>query len=249
MRGSPVRKTSSGILRLVAKLLPGSVVAPRAPRHLELELAGRRRQHDEAALGAAHLDGRIQHEREHVVQYAAGAEGAQPLEQDGNLPQVADRGRRGRARPGGGESARRNTISAPPVRPEPDPIAVRERAFGDLLTVDIRAVARVPVAEDEMVVLERDFGVVARHLAPGKPQIVRLAPPDLELPFGDRHDAPAEGVGHFESGVGHGESLMEDPRIAKTAQRRRTPDEQDGQRPAGADSSGELVDFGVGRGS
>ena len=72
-----------------------------------------------------------------------------------------------------------------------------------------------------MVVLEGDFGVVPRHLAPGQPQIVRLASSDLELALGDRDDTPSEGVGYFESGVGHGESLMEDLRIAKAAQRRR----------------------------
>ena len=82
-----------------------------------------------------------------------------------------------------------------------------------------------------MVVLEGDFGVVARHLAAGQPQIVRLASPDLELALRDRDDAPSEGVGYFESGVGHGESLMEDLRIAKTAQRRRDPDEQDASAP------------------
>ena len=215
-----MRKTSSGILRLVAKLLPGERRPPLPASHLELELAGRRRQHDEAALGPAHLDRRIQHEREDVIQYSAGAQGPQPLEQDGNLPEVADCGRRRpldrRRRIGQEEDHLRAARPA-----ETDPIAVRQRAFGDLLTVHIRAVARVPVAEHEMVVLERDFGVVPRHLAPGQPQIVRLASPDLELALGDRDDAPPEGVGHFESGVGHGESLMEDLRIAKTAQRRR----------------------------
>ena len=127
MRGSPVRNTSSGILRLVAKLLPDSVDAAAAARHLELELARRRAEHDEPALGAADLDRRVQHQRQHVVEHAAGAERAQPFEQRGDLPQVADRRRRGLVAGGGaavGEQEHHLGAAGPA---EPDAVAVRER--------------------------------------------------------------------------------------------------------------------------
>ena len=91
--------------------------------------------------------------------------------------------------------------------------------------------------------------MIARHLAAGQPQIVRLAPADLERRLRDRDDAPAERVGHFEAGVWHGESLMEDLSDCKDGSAPEDPDEQDGQRAAGADSRGELVDFGVDCGS
>ena len=74
----------------------------------------------------------------------------------------------------------------------------------DLFAVYVGAVARIAVAQHEVVVLNGDFGVIARHLAAGETQVVGFAAADLELPFRDRHDATAEGVGYFESGVGHG---------------------------------------------
>ena len=155
MRGSPVRKTSSGILRLVAKLLPGSVVRPRAARHLELELVGRRREHDEPALGAADLDRRIQHQRQHVVEHAAGAERAQAL----RAARQSAAGRRSRSwwpcSTGGGDVGEQEDHLGAAGAAEPDAVAVRQRALGDLLAVDVGAVAGVAVAEDELVVLRR----------------------------------------------------------------------------------------------
>ena len=76
--------------------------------------------------------------------------------------------------------------------------------LGDLLAVDVGAVARVPVAQPETAALDGDLGVVARHFAAGQPQIVGLAAADFERRFRDRDDAPAERVGHFQAGVGHG---------------------------------------------
>ena len=161
-------------------------------------------QHDEAALGAAHLDRRVQHQRQHVVEHAPGAKGAQAFEQHGNLAEVADRGGRGpldrRRRIGQQEDHLRAAGAA-----QADAVAVHERPLGDLLAVDVGAVAGIAVAQHEMVVLQRDFGVVARDFAAGQPEVVGLAPADLELPLGDGDDAPPEGVGHFQSGVGHGE--------------------------------------------
>jgi hypothetical protein len=176
-----------------------------AARHLELELvvvvAG---QHDESALRAADFDRRIQHQREHVVEDAAGAERAQPFEQRRDLTQVADRGGRHpvdrRLRFGQQEDHLRPAGPA-----QPDAIAMDEDAVGDLLAVDVGAVARIAVPQREVVALERDFRVVARDFAAREPQVVGLAPADLELVLGNRNDAPAEGVGDFEAGVGHGE--------------------------------------------
>ena len=108
---------------------PDSVDAAAAARHLELELAARARQHDEAALGAADVDRRIQHQRQHVVQHAAGSERAQPFEQRGDLPQIADRGGRrpvDRRRRVGEEEHHLGAAAAA----EADPVAVRQHPLG-----------------------------------------------------------------------------------------------------------------------
>ena len=64
--------------------------------HLELELPLVVRQHDEAALRPGHFDRGIEHEREHLVEDAARAERAQPLEQRCHLAQFGG-GRHGAA--------------------------------------------------------------------------------------------------------------------------------------------------------
>ena len=247
MRGSPVRKTSSGILRLVAKLLPGSVVRP-LPRAI---------LNSSSPVGAASMMKPRSAPLTSIAESSTSDSTSSSTRPEPSARSPSSSAAICRRSPiavvvarstGGGESARRKTISAPPRAAETDAIAVREGPLGDLLAVDVGAVARVAVAEHEMVVLERDLGVVARHLAAGQPQIVGLAAADLELRLGDRDDAPSERVGHFEAGVGHGESLMEDLRIAKTAQRRRIRTSRTASAAAGADSGGELVDFGVGRG-
>ena len=77
--------------------MPGSVTRPLRARQLHLELravaVGARRQHDEAALGAGHVDRRVEHEREHLVEHAARAERAQAFEQRRELAQIVDRAR------------------------------------------------------------------------------------------------------------------------------------------------------------
>ena len=90
----PVEKTSSGILRLVSKPLPGQRHAARAAGDLELQLVVGVGEHDEPALRAGDLDGRVHHEREHFVEHAARAERAQAFEQRRHLAEVADGGRR-----------------------------------------------------------------------------------------------------------------------------------------------------------
>ena len=202
MRGSPVRNTSSGILRLVAKLPPGIELRPRERAILNSSSSVGAGQHDEAALGAADFDRRIEHQRQHVVEDAARAERAQPFEERGNLPQVAN-GRGRRLVDGGRVVGEQEHHLGAAAASEPDPIAVHERLLGDLLTVDVGAVARVLVADEERVVLGIDLGVIARDLAAGKSEVVGLAPPDLEVSFRDRNDAAAERVGHFKAGIGH----------------------------------------------
>jgi hypothetical protein len=72
--------------RLVSNVRPDSVILPRACRELERAFAVG--EHDEAALGAGHLDGRIEHEREVVVEHTARAERAKSVEQRRHLPQL-----------------------------------------------------------------------------------------------------------------------------------------------------------------
>ena len=177
-------------------------VAAARTRHLELELVGRRRQHDEASLGAADFDRRIEHQRQHVVEDAPGAERAQPFEQRRNLPQVAYGCRRGLVDGGRVVSEQEHHLGAAAAS-EPDPIAMDERLLGDLLTVDVGSVTRVLVADEERVVLGIDLGVIARDLAAGKSEVVGFAPPDFEVSFRDRNDAAAQRVGHFKAGIGH----------------------------------------------
>ena len=148
---SPVAKTSSGILRLVSKRLPGSVILPRDARQLHLEHAVVGGQHDEAALGAGHFDRGVEHERQHFVEHAARAERAQAFEQRRQLPDVADRrllvpfGRRRRRR---GVFDQEHDVGAGGAA-ELDAIAVPQRTLGrNLLAVDERAVAGTAIAQD-----------------------------------------------------------------------------------------------------
>ena len=70
--------------------LAGQCDAAARASQRELEDALRVGQHDESALGTGHLDRRVQHEREHLVQHVAGTERPQAFEQRGHLPQVLD---------------------------------------------------------------------------------------------------------------------------------------------------------------
>ena len=122
--------------------------AAAAARQLELELV--------AVLAASMMKPRsapltsmrrIEHQRQHVVEHAAGAERAQALEERRDLPQVADR-RRGRSLRRPVPSAMQEDHLGAAAAAEPDAIAVDERAFGHLLAVDVGAVPRRLVAQD-----------------------------------------------------------------------------------------------------
>jgi hypothetical protein len=174
-----------------------------AARHLELELRGLEREHDEAALGPAHLDCRVQHQREHVVEHAPRPQRSQALEEGRDLTEVADgRGRRPvdrRLRIGEQED---HLGAARPA--EADLVAVHQDAFGDLLTVDVGAVAGIPVLQLEAVAVDRDFRMIARDFAAGQAQVVGFAAADFERALRNGNDAPSQGIGHFKTGVGHG---------------------------------------------
>ena len=202
--GSPVRNTSSGILRLVAKLVPGSVCCRRPRASLNSSSLLGVGQHDEAALGAGDLDRRIEHQRQHVVEHAAAAERAQAVEQRRDLAQVADRGGRRLVLRRAGVGEQEDELGAAGA-PEADAIAVRQRPVaGDRLVVDEGAVAGLLVADDEAAAGRDDLGVVARDFAAREAQVVGLAPADAERFLGDRHDPPAERVGDFQACVWHG---------------------------------------------
>ena len=75
--------------------------------------------------------------------------------------------------------------------------------LGDGFAVDVRAVARAAIAQQETAVVERDFGVIARDVAANELQIVAAAAPDREHGLVDVDYAPAEGVSNLEATIGH----------------------------------------------
>ena len=194
-------KTSSGILRLVSKRLPGQRDLAARARQLHLELAALVGEHDEAALGAGHLDGGVEHERQHFVEHAARAERAQALEQRWpaggcRRPRSADAGRRA---PAGRILDQEDDVGARRRgRTESDRRGV-SGALGDLLAVDERAVARAAIAQHVGAVDLRDLGVIARDVAAGQPQVVLAAAADRDERLVDRDDAAAEPVVDFEA--------------------------------------------------
>ncbi len=120
----------------------GQGLLPPAARELELELAAGLGEHDEGALGARHFQRGIEHELEHVLQHASGAERPEPFEQRRHLTQVVARARRRSPR-----EALRRVIGAhqdqigPATTAQAYLVAGLERAVGHRLAIDERAVA------------------------------------------------------------------------------------------------------------
>ena len=84
----------------------------------------------------------------------------QALEERGNLAEVANRGRRGLVLCGGAVGEQEDHLGAAAAA-ETDAVAVDEWTLADLLAIDVGAVTGVLVANQELVVLRVDFGVVA----------------------------------------------------------------------------------------
>src|SRR5688572_6756973 len=63
-------------------------VAVASTRELEVELPAMLAEHDEAAIGARNLDGRIENERKHLIEDAPGAQRTQPFEQRRDLTEI-----------------------------------------------------------------------------------------------------------------------------------------------------------------
>ena len=197
----PVENTVSGILRLVSKVRPDSVTLPRARASLNSSCRVAVGEHDEAALGAGHLDGRVEHHRQHFVEHAARAERAQPFEQRRHLPQLARRRHRAPL------DRRRLVVDEEDDLgvaglAEADLIAVRQHPLAVLLAVDEGAEARLLVADDAGAVLDADLGVDARDVGARQAQVGFAAPSDREQRLVDVDDPPAERVGDDEAGVG-----------------------------------------------
>jgi hypothetical protein len=131
------------------------------PRELEFELPAFA-QHDEAALGAGHLDGRIDDQREDIVENAARAERAQTLEQSRHVADFAHGGDRApllRRRVIADEEDDLRVVGLAQL----DLVAVREHLLVGPLAVDERAEPRRAVAEAKDAVLGDDFRVHARN--------------------------------------------------------------------------------------
>ena len=178
--GSPVRNTSSGILRLVAKRGAGQRLLPPAAAELELELVLGAGEHDEAALGA----GRPRSPNRAPAPARRRARGR--CRARAGL-RAAPRSAAGRRSPwssalscaGAAVGEQEHELGAAGAA-QADAVAVRERALGDLLVVDVGAVAGLRSRISEPAAVERDFGVVARHFAAGQAKIVRFAAADAE---------------------------------------------------------------------
>ena len=141
------RRPFSGILRLVSNVRPDSVTLPRARASLNSSCSSRVGQHDEAALGAGDLDGRIEHQRQHFVEHAARSERAQPFEQRGHLPQLGRR-RTSRSSPtDGASSSTKKTMSVSPAWPRRIASPCDEHLLGRPLAVDEGAEPRLLVAK------------------------------------------------------------------------------------------------------
>ena len=131
-------------------------------RDLELELPFRIRQHDEAALGAGGVDGRVHHENQHFIEQARRAQSPQSIEQRRQRPEVDDA--RGVTGVGVGRVVEQEDHLDAATAAEPDRVAMTERPFRDLIAVDERAAARAAILQYERSIDLDDFGVLARHI-------------------------------------------------------------------------------------
>src|SRR5207302_3762448 len=174
-------------------------------RQLELELLLAVGEHAEAALGAGDVDRRVEHGRGTFAEHASRPERAQPFEQRRHLSQL------GRRRNRAALDRRRFAVDEEhdlgvARLSEANLIAVREHFLARPVAVDVRAEARLLVADHVPAVLGRNLGMHARDVGAGQAQIGLAAPADREQRLVDRDDASAERVGDHQTrrgSVGH----------------------------------------------
>ena len=197
-----VRKTSSGILRLVAKLPPGSVWWPR-PRAI---------LNSSSPVALASMMKPRSAPLTSIAESSTSDSTSSSTRPDPSARSPSSSAVTWRRSPIAVVADRSATVLGPldhedhlgaAGATEPDPVAVRQRLLGDLLAVDVGAVARILVADEELVVFGDDVGVVARHLAAGQPQIVGLAAADPKQRLADLDDAAAECIGDFQASSSH----------------------------------------------
>jgi hypothetical protein len=133
--------------------------AVRTASQLEFEPVLLVGEHDEAALGPGHLDRRIEHQREDVVQDAARTERAQPLEQASHVTDLARRRH--------STLVLRRLVVADQEHElrlvgitQPDPITMPEDMCRRLRAVDVGAEFRVAVAQAAGTAFGGDLRVV-----------------------------------------------------------------------------------------
>src|SRR4051812_31902484 len=89
--------------------------------------------------------------------------------------------------------------------------------LGDLIAVDVRAIARGTVLEHVRAAgIGGDLGVIAGHFAAGPAQIVGLAPAEREGRLRYRDNALAERVHDFEASLWHPRSVPQRRRRRRT---------------------------------
>jgi hypothetical protein len=174
--------------------------AVRTASQLEFEPVLLVGEHDEAALGPGHLDGRIEHQREHFVEHTSGSQRPKPLEKARQLADVAD----GRGLRPIRQRWRRDILNqehdvGARRPPELDAIAVTERLLRHLFTVDERPVPRPSVLQNVAAIRGRDLCVIARDVASRQAQVVFVTPSDGDNRLVDRDDATTETVVDFKA--------------------------------------------------
>ena len=182
-------------------------------RDFELELAFRVGEHDEAALGAGGIDGRIHHEHEHFLEHPRRAQPAEAIEERRERPKIDDP--RGVALVRLGRLVDEKGHLHAAATAQSNPVAMAERPFGNLFVVDERAAPRPAILQHEAaVVVANDLGMLARHVRADGPQIALALPSDPEHRLVDDDDARTERIIQLESrnsggggggGVRHGQ--------------------------------------------
>src|SRR5262249_35239944 len=152
------------------------------------------------AIRGREIDGGVEDELEHVIEDAARAQRAQLLEQRGDPPQVRRRYGRGAAR---GERIDEKDNLGRTGRAELNPIAALEHAFGDALAVDVGAVARASIVQNESLTVPHDPGVSARDVPSVETQVALRVAADVEAVLVDRNDTPPLRVGDFQARFTH----------------------------------------------